>query len=395
MKKDILFIIPSLSAGGGEKSLINLLEQIDYTQYNVDLFTLNKDGLFLDFVPNEVNIIENPKDLEVFKLSILKSITKFLVNRNLRLAFNRGMFFIKNKLKISVSKREQYSWKYIKGAIGVLDKKYDVAIGYLEKTSNYICIDCVQADKKIGWIHTDYNKLGVDKKFDKRYLSQLDYIVTVSEECAQVLKKEFNDLSKRIRIIKNIVSPSTIKKMSLENIDIKTINNEKIIVSVGRLSCEKGFDIAVKSCKILKDRGLKVKWILIGDGVEKANIEKLINENKLMSDFILVGVKSNPYKYLSKADIYVQPSRFEGKSIAMDEAKILGKPIVATNFSTVRDQINDKVDGIITEMNERSLADGIELLINDSKLYSNIVNNMREMSLGTESEVNKLYELIK
>ena len=395
MKKDILFIIPSLSAGGGEKSLINLLEQIDYTQYNVDLFTLNKDGLFLDFVPNEVNIIENPKDLEVFKLSILKSITKFLVNRNLRLAFNRGMFFIKNKLKISVSKREQYSWKYIKGAIGVLDKKYDVAIGYLEKTSNYICIDCVQADKKIGWIHTDYNKLGVDKKFDKRYLSQLDYIVTVSEECAQVLKKEFNDLSKRIRIIKNIVSPSTIKKMSLENIDIKTINNEKIIVSVGRLSCEKGFDIAVKSCKILKDRGLMVKWILIGDGVEKANIEKLINENKLMSDFILVGVKSNPYKYLSKADIYVQPSRFEGKSIAMDEAKILGKPIVATNFSTVRDQINDKVDGIITEMNERSLADGIELLINDSKLYSNIVNNMREMSLGTESEVNKLYELIK
>lgn len=395
MKKDILFIIPSLSAGGGEKSLINLLEQIDYTQYNVDLFTLNKDGLFLDFVPNEVNIIENPKDLEVFKLSILKSITKFLVNRNLRLAFNRGMFFIKNKLKISVSKREQYSWKYIKGAIGVLDKKYDVAIGYLEKTSNYICIDCVQADKKIGWIHTDYNKLSADKKFDKRYLSQLDYIVTVSEECAQVLKKEFNDLSKRIRIIKNIVSPSTIKKMSLENIDIKTINNEKIIVSVGRLSCEKGFDIAVKSCKILKDRGLKVKWILIGDGVEKANIEKLINENKLMSDFILVGVKSNPYKYLSKADIYVQPSRFEGKSIAMDEAKILGKPIVATNFSTVRDQINDKVDGIITEMNERSLADGIELLINDSKLYSNIVNNMREMSLGTESEVNKLYELIK
>ena len=103
MKKDILFIIPSLSAGGGEKSLINLLEQIDYTQYNVDLFTLNKDGLFLDFVPNEVNIIENPKDLEVFKLSIIKSITKFLVNRNLRLAFNRGMFFIKNKLKISVS----------------------------------------------------------------------------------------------------------------------------------------------------------------------------------------------------------------------------------------------------------------------------------------------------
>ena len=108
MKKDILFIIPSLDVGGGEKSLINLLEQIDYTKYNVDLFVLNKDGLFLEFVPNEVNILDNSPNLEIFKLSMLKSIIKFLINRNVSLAFNRGMFFIKNKLNISVSKREQY-----------------------------------------------------------------------------------------------------------------------------------------------------------------------------------------------------------------------------------------------------------------------------------------------
>lgn len=394
MKKGILFIIPSLSAGGGEKSLINLLEQIDYKRYNVDLFALNKEGLFLDFVPSEVNIIENSIDLEIFKLPLHKSIIKFLSKGKLQLAINRIMFFIKNKKKISVSKREQYAWKYIKGAIGSLDKNYDVAIGYLEKTSNYICVDCVQANKKIGWIHTDYNKLEADKAFDDRYLSKLDYIVTVSEECGEVLKKEFNNLEKRVKVIKNIVSPSTIRKMSLENIDITKNDNEKILVSVGRLSHEKGFDIAVKACKILKDNGMKIKWILVGEGIERSLLEKLINENQLKDEFLLIGASSNPYKYLSKADIYVQPSRFEGKSIAMDEAKILNKPIVATNFSTVKDQITDKVDGIITEMNSKDLASGIEKLIKDNELYFSIIKNLNKMSFGTESEIYKLYTLI-
>lgn len=394
MKKDILFIIPSLSAGGGEKSLINLLEQIDYKKYNVDLFTLNKEGLFLDFVPREVNIIENSIDLEIFKLPLHKSIIKFLSNGKLQLAINRIMFSIKNKKKISVSKREQYAWKYIREAIGSLDKNYDVAIGYLEKTSNYICADCVQANKKIGWIHTDYNKLEADKDFDERYLSKLDYIVTVSEECGEVLKKEFNNLKERVKVIKNIVSPSTIKKMSLENIDIPKNENEKILVSVGRLSYEKGFDIAVKACKILKDNGMKIKWVLVGEGTERSLLEKLINENQLKDEFLLIGASYNPYKYLSKADIYVQPSRFEGKSIAMDEAKILNKPIVATNFSTVKDQITDKVDGVITEMNSEDLARGIMKLLFDSNLKISIENNLKKLKLGTESEIYKLYDLI-
>lgn len=394
MKKDILFIIPSLSAGGGEKSLINLLEQIDYKRYNVYLFALNKEGLFLDFVPSEVNVIENSIDLEIFKLPLHKSIIKFLSKGKLQLTIDRIMFFIKNKKKISISKREQYAWKYIRGAIGSLDKNYDVAIGYLEKTSNYICVDCVQANKKIGWIHTDYNKLEADKAFDDRYLSKLDYIVTVSEECGEVLKKEFNNIEKRVKVIKNIVSPSTIRKMSLENIDITKNDNEKILVSVGRLSHEKGFDIAVKACKILKDNGMKIKWILVGEGIERSLLEKLINENQLKDEFLLIGASSNPYKYLSKADIYVQPSRFEGKSIAMDEAKILNKPIVATNFSTVKDQITDKVDGIITEMNSKDLASGIEKLIKDNELYFSIIKNLNKMSFGTESEIYKLYTLI-
>lgn len=394
MKKNILFIIPGLGAGGGEKSLINLLTQIDFNKYNVDLFLLNHEGLFMDFIPKEVNVLDIKENLMIFNKDLKESILKYLSKGKISLAYNRLMFCLVNRFNKNVGIAEQYSFKYLRKAIGAIDKKYDVAIGYLEKTSNYICIDCVQADKKIGWIHTDYSKLNLDKNFDKKYFEKCNYIITVSEECKNSLINNFNKLEDKIKIIKNIVSPTIINKMAQENVDICIDKKEPIIVSVGRLSYEKGFDIAVKACNILVDNGLKVKWYLVGEGNERNKLEKLITEKKLEDNFILLGAQSNPYKYINMADIYVQPSRFEGKSIAMDEAKILCKPIVATNFTTVRDQINDRVDGIITEMNEESLAKGITLLINDNKLHSNIINNLSKINFGTEDEINKLYKII-
>ena len=167
MKKNILFIIPSLGAGGGEKSLINLLLQFDFNKYNVDLFLLNHNGLFMDFIPKEVNVINIPEDVKVFNKNLKESLIESLSNGKIKLAYSRLMFCIKNRIN-TVGKGEQYAWKYLRNAIGKLDKRYDAAIGYLEKTSNYICVDCVQADKKIGWIHNDYRKLDLDKEFDKK-----------------------------------------------------------------------------------------------------------------------------------------------------------------------------------------------------------------------------------
>lgn len=395
MKKNILFIIPGLGAGGGEKSLINLLTQIDFNKYNVDLFLLNHEGLFMDFIPKEVNVLSIKDNLEIFNKDLKESILKYLSKGKISLAYNRLMFCLVNRFNKNVGIAEQYSFKYLRKAIGAIDKKYDVAVGYLEKTSNYICIDCVQANKKIGWIHTDYSKLNLDKNFDKKYFEKCNYIITVSEECKNSLINNFNELEDKIKIIKNIVSPTIINKMAQENVDICIDKKESIIVSVGRLSYEKGFDIAVKACNILVDNGLKVKWYLVGEGNERNKLEKLITEKNLEDNFILLGAQSNPYKYINMADIYVQSSRFEGKSIAMDEAKILCKPIVATNFTTVRDQINDRVDGIITEMDEESLAKGIMLLINYTDLKKQIEINLNKLSLGTESEINNLYKLFK
>lgn len=184
-----------------------------------------------------------------------------------------------------------------------------------------------------------------------------------------------------------------VKRMAIEEADVEKDTN--VIVSVGRLNYEKGFDIAVDTCKRLVDGGMNLVWYIVGEGSERTMLEKRINEYRLNNNLILMGNSPNPYKYMSKADIYVQPSRFEGKSIAIDEAKILCKPIVVTNFSTVLDQIKDGKNGIISEMNSKSLADKISNCIYDYELRNKLIKNLEKESSFADTEVEKLYCLFE
>ncbi|OXS59076.1 glycosyltransferase [Rossellomorea vietnamensis] len=395
MKKNILFIMPSLSAGGGEKSLVNLLSQIDYTLYNVDLFLFNHEGLFMDFIPKEVNVLPLPKMLNVFSLPLFSSVIKFLIKGKLNLVYNRFMFCLNNRTKKSISIKEQKSWKYLSASIDGIQKKYDTAIGFLEKTSTYFCVEKVNAKNKIGWVHIDYDNLGMNPSIDVKYFESLDNIVTVSEECAAILRNRFPTVKEKISVIYNIVSPNMINKMADQYKDNVYNKKEKevTILSIGRLHYQKGYELSIRACKKLVEHGHNIKWYVIGEGEERAKLTRLIGKLNLQDHFILMGLKANPYPFIKQADIYVQTSRFEGKSIALDEAKILKKPIVVTNFSTAKDQIKHEVDGIIVEMNPCSVASEIESIIENQPLRELLVNNLSELDLGTEREIQKLYQI--
>ena len=393
MKKDILFVIPSLGVGGAEKALVNLLNIMDYDKYNVDLFVFNHNGVFMKFVPEQVNILSLPQDYIDFSMSLGKSIKVLLKKKKLNILKDRILFTNVNYSKRKEKHIDQYNWKYMKNSFGILDKEYDVAIGYLEKSSIYFCVDNVKAKKKIGFIHSDYNKIGLDSNIDRKYLRYVDNIVTVSKECAEVLKKEFPEYKEKINFMYNIISPKLIYDMSKEEIKFANSNSMINLVSVGRLTNAKGYDIAIESCKKLIEKGYDIKWNIIGDGEERINLEQLIKKYNLEDRFILLGIKENPYPYVRNADIYVQTSRFEGKSIAIDEAKILNKPILITNFSTAKDQISNGEDGLIVDMDVDSIVKGLEVLINDENLKSKLVNNLSKEQLGTENEINKLYDL--
>lgn len=185
------------------------------------------------------------------------------------------------------------------------------------------------------------------------------------------------------------------KMANQENKDVYVKkDNEIIILSVGRLHYQKGFEMAIESCKKLIDKGYKIKWNIIGEGEEREQLTNLIKANKLENNFKLLGLKSNPYPYIKQADIYAQTSKFEGKSIAIDEAKILNKPILVTDFSTAKDQIDNEINGLIVDMKPEAIAEGIERLIKDTELKGKLVSNLSKEKLGTEEEIYKLYDIL-
>ena len=389
--KKILFIMSNLNCGGAEKALVSLLKTIDYSKYEVDLLLFRHEGIFLKQVPKEVNILPEPFGYKYYDMSSIKAIKELLKQGRVWDAIRRIKAIFICKSEKDTYRCGQRVWPYVSKMFGKLNKKYDVAIGYLENNPIYYCVDNVDANKKIGFIHNDYDKLGLNPIGDRFYFNKLDNIVTVSEECAEVLKNRFPEYKDKVRVMHNIVSPSIINEMAKEKIEL---NNAEInLATIGRLNYQKGYDMAIEACKKLVEKGYDITWNVLGEGEERINLESLIKKYSLEDRFVLLGIKENPYPYVKNADIYVQTSRFEGKSIAIDEAKILNKPILVTNFTTVRDQISDGVNGLIVDMNVDSIVDGLETLIKGSNLRNKLKKNLASEELGTEKEVDVFYSL--
>ncbi len=392
MKKKILFVIPSLDAGGAEKSLINLLSTIDQTRFSVDLFLFFDKGLFLSQVPEFVNILPKNTELEIFQRPLISSVLGFLRKGRLSSAIQRIQFFWTYKKIKNASLAEQYSWKYIRESFGKINTEYDAAIGFLEKSSIYFAVEKVKAKRKIGIIHTYYSNLNIDVEFEKKYFSALDHIAMVSNECSEDLKMLFPEFSEKVMILHNIVSASLIKRLAEKESEMLKPDS---IISIGRLVHLKGFDMAIEAAEILKEQHIEFHWYIIGEGPERQNLETMIRDKKLEDYVTLLGLKENPYPYIKQARIFVQPSRYEGKSIAIDEAKILAKPIVLNNFDTAKDQIDNNINGLIAEMNPKSIAENILKYINDPKLTDEIVENLKSGNFGTEHEIDKFYQIIQ
>lgn len=394
MKKKLLFVMPSLEAGGGEKSLVTLLNAIDFDCYEVDLVLLKEAGIFLKLLPAEVKIIPLEGNYKTFTQGLLAAFFDLLLRGNFRLAYARLAFSLKNKFIQNKAVAEQQSWKNIVKAIPELTGHYDVAIGFLEKSSVYFVADRVKAKKKIGFIHNDYSQLGLDAQFDLPYFEKLGAIATVSQECQSVLQHIFPSQKEKIKIVPNIVSPALIEKMAGAAISVD--RSKPVLLSIGRLHPQKGFDIAIEAAARLRQKGVDFTWQVIGEGAERPALTQLIAARNLRGRFVLLGLKENPYPYLKAADIVVQSSRYEGKSIAIDEAKILCKPIIVTDFTTAKDQITHGHNGIIAQMDPESLASAIENLLLDKELQKELSLHLQQEKSAVEpgNETAAFYQLL-
>lgn len=235
----------------------------------------------------------------------------------------------------------------------------------------------------------DENKyIGFEKVF-----SRYDNIVCVAKDTAKSFVKRYPDLEHKVQVIYNIIDEVTIRKLAKEEIDIKQNDNSWMLCSVGRLSKQKGFDMAIDVCKILKNDGYKFQWYICGEGEEKENLEKKAKEKDVVDQFILVGNQINPYSYIAKSDIYVQPSRVEGYCITLAEASIIGKPIVTTGFAGAYEQITSGVNGLIVKNDVESIANGIKKLFESKELREEFKQKINYA--GNDESIFKLKKLFK
>lgn len=381
-KQEILFVIPGLDAGGGEKALVNLLHTLSPADYNIDLLLFNTSGLFMSQVPAYVNIITPEGYYGLFTRPFPKAVTGLLQKGQWGLARDRFLYARTLKKAPNAAVGEQEGWKYWARSMQVLSKEYDVAVAFLEKSSVYFVVDKVKARKKIGWIHTLYSASGLQADFDAGYFERLQAIVGVSEKCVADLTKIFPAVSDKVVEIPNMTSGLLVRTMAEAPLPVPLRKSALDIITVARLSEEKGMDLLVETVKLLKRAGKDFVWYVIGEGTLRAWMEQQIREYDLSGCLVLLGLQQNPYACIRWADIYCQTSRYEGKSIAIDEAKLLGKPIVTTNFATVGDQLQNGYNAIVADMEPEAMAAAITNLSGDARLRETLVQNLSDFSLN-------------
>lgn len=394
--KNILIISHAMEIGGAERALLGLLYSMDYTKYKVDLFLCRHEGELLKEIPEEVNLLDTNQSryLAIPMKSLLKEKAfKMLYGRL------KAKILSKNTVKKLGLKPENqvaltYSHKYTYQYIDFInpDKEYDLAISFL--TPHYICINKCNAKKKIAWIHTDYSTIDIDVKTELDMWNKFDYIASISDQCTKAFLEKFPTLEDKIIRIDNIVTKEMLEKQSNENIDEMKDDCIKLL-SVGRFSYAKNFDNVPEICSEILKSETNVKWYIIGFGGDEQLIKDKIKEYNMQEHVIILGKRSNPYPYIKACDIYVQPSRYEGKAVTVREAQILHKPVIITRFPTSSSQLIDGVDGVIVPMDNKECAKGIIDFIINKGLQSNIINNLKNKDYSNSSEVEKVYKIME
>lgn len=396
MKKKILFIMPSMFIGGAERSLLGLLEALDYSKVDVSLFLYRHEGEFLKYIPKEVDILPEIDEYKTFDVSV-KSL----------LFSNKYIFGIKRilskiaikwnccrkKTQAGVWMSMQYTTRYLQGLLPQIPGEYDLGIMYLGVADTLV--NKVNAKVKMTWNHTDYDTLFPDKKMDLEIYKKLNYLVSVSEACNKKVKSFYPEIAEKAIVIENCLAEKLIKEQAKETVNDFEDNDSFIkLLSIGRYCEAKNFDNIPEICKNILETGINIRWYIIGYGGDEPLIKQKIKEYDMEEYVILLGKKDNPYPYIANCDIYIQPSRYEGKCVSVREAQMLNKPVIITKYETSSSQLNDGVDGIIVPMENVACAEQIARVIRDKELQKRLIEECEERDYSNREEVEKIYRIL-
>ena len=405
MKKRIFISMHYMEIGGAEMALIGLLQALDYTKIDVDLFLHAHRGEMMQFIPKDVNLLPEIKEYAhiecPMKQALLDGCLGVLFGRLKAKWLTRRYLCMKGVTESAAGL--QYVADCVSPFLPSLLKygEYDLAISFLNP-HNYVS-DKVKAKKKICWIHTDYTRIDINVEQELPVWDAYDHIISISPDVTKTFLQVFPSLSNKIVGMENILSPEFVRKRSSEldvSAEMAKNNNTITLLSVGRFCEAKNYDNVPKICKKINTKlstlnsKLSIRWFLIGFGGDEELIRRKIAEAGMQDHVIILGKKSNPYPYIKACDIYVQPSRYEGKSVTVREAQMLCKSVVVTNYPTAKSQIQDGIDGCIVPMDNEGCAQGLAEFIINTGLQEQITEYLQTHDYGNEAEVEKLCEII-
>lgn len=389
-----------MALGGAERALLGLLNAIDIEQVDVDLFLNQHSGEFMPLIPRKINLLPEKRGYNAIERpmkNILKECQFGILYGRLKAKWMHNKYI--NSLgehdKSSDSSIFQYVADCVEPFLPYLDElgEYDLAISFLQPHN--IVLNKVKAKQKLAWIHTDYSAVHFNAEKELPIWSSYEHIVSISPECTKAFLTMFPTLKDKIIEIENILSPMFVRQQA--NVEATSLYNDYDgvkLLSVGRICYAKNYDNIPYIANKIKQSGIKFKWYIIGPG-NHTEIDSLLNELNCNDVVEFLGAKSNPYPYMKGCDIYIQPSRYEGKSVTVREAQMLCKPVVITSYATAKSQINHGVDGVIVPMDNDGISKGIVDFIKNKTLQDKIIDYLNSHDYGNENEINKIYNLIK
>lgn len=401
----ILFVINTLGQAGAETALLSLLQTLarekGEARYEISLYVLTGQGEMASRLPADVRLL-NKKYREESVLTAKGR--KYLKKTVLKAMFTRATvvklfpYLVKNTCAMLGKKRllpDKLLWRVLSDGGMVLPEEYDLAVSYLEGGAAYFVADHVKAAKKAAFIHVDYEKAGYTRALDKDCYLAFDKIFTVSDEVREAFLKAYPELPDKTEVFHNILNKEEIVRRAEEGEGFTDGFTGMRLLSVGRLTAQKAFEVSVDAMKRLKDAGKNVRWYVLGEGDQRKKLQEQIDALGLTEDFILYGAVNNPYPFMKQADIYVHASRFEGKSIAIQEAQILGKPMVVSDCSGNREQVCHGKDGLMCGLTPDSLAENIMLLLEDEALRGKLGAAAAKKNADAAEEIQKLLSMLK
>ena len=385
----------NMNIGGTEKALLTMLNEIDDSKYDITLLMLEEYGGFLNEIPSFVKVkyVDEYKSIKPFVNEPPKILIKRLIKNK---AYLTGLSTLLNYSISKITKNISYYYKYILKNIKGIDEEYDLAVAYAGPMDfiTYFVLNKIKAKKKVQWIHFDITKIGFNRKFAKRNYKKFDKIFVVSEEGKEKLINLIPALDNKVEAFFNIISCNLIENMSKNEKSFDDLFDGVRILTVGRLSKEKGQELTINVLARLKNEGYKVRWYCIGDGPEKDNYRNRIKGLDIENDYILLGSKLNPYPFMKDCDIYVQPSKHEGYCITLGEARCFDNPIVTTNFTGANEQIKNEITGLVCDISEQGIYQAIKRLLDNKELYKDIRINLSNEIVDSTNEISKLEKLV-